>query len=208
MVSDCITLVIDGNIMISLIKRNGLEGALNSIRSYREQLLSSDSQKMFLILTNMQGIIAEQRKKRRVFVSFIHHHKGIHRAFHAQSPHRTLHSTAFVSLSLFLSFPEIVTFPAFLAKAIIPSQNGFSKSFSAFETRPISPFPLPFTHLQIPIIRTRRNGARQRLGKLSTEGIGHAKRSDALSNASMHSRRVCSESSCDDRALSQRFGVS
>lgn len=71
MVSDCITLVIDGNIMISLIKRNGLEGALNSIRSYREQLLSSDSQKMFLILTNMQGIIAEQRKKRRVF-RFIH----------------------------------------------------------------------------------------------------------------------------------------
>lgn len=208
MVSDCVTLVIDGNNMISLIKQHGLEGALKSIRSYREQLLSSDSQKMFLILTNMQGIIAEQRKKRRVFVSFIHHHKGIHRTVHSRSPHRALHSTAFVSSPLFLSFSEIVIFLAFLAKAIILLQNGFSKSFSAFETLPISLFPHSFTHLQIPVIRTRRNGARQRLGKPSTEGIGHAERSNALSNASMHSRRVCSESSCDDRALSQRFGVS
>lgn len=76
MVSDCITLVIDGNNMISLIKQNGLEGALKSIRSYREQLLSNDSQKMFLILTNMQGIIAEQRKKRRVL---FHFHKSSQR---------------------------------------------------------------------------------------------------------------------------------
>ena len=87
MISDCITLIIDGNNMISLIKQNGLEGALKSIRFYRERLLTADSQKMFLILTNMQGIIAEQRKKKRVFFPFIHQHKALYRVIHSRSSH-------------------------------------------------------------------------------------------------------------------------
>lgn len=95
-VSDCITLVIDGHVMISLIKQNGLEGALKSIRFYREQLLTKESQKMFLILTNMQGIIAEQRKRRRVLSQEVSHLTGIDRAVHPRSSHRTLHSIALV----------------------------------------------------------------------------------------------------------------
>ena len=98
-VSDCITLVIDGHVMISLIKQNGLEGALKSIRSYREQLLTKDSQKMFLILTNMQGIIAEQRKRRRVLSQEVSHLTGIDRAVHPRSSHRTLHSIALVRIA-------------------------------------------------------------------------------------------------------------
>ena len=53
--------------MISLIKEHGLEGGLNHIREVRSRLLTSTQQPLYLILTNMQGIITEQRRKRRVW---------------------------------------------------------------------------------------------------------------------------------------------
>lgn len=53
--------------MINIIKKDGLDGGLKYIRNIRDLLLTSNKQKLFLILTNMQNIISEQRKKRRVF---------------------------------------------------------------------------------------------------------------------------------------------
>ena len=52
--------------MISLIKEKGLDLGLEYIRGVRELLLEDKSQQMVLILTNMQAIITDQRKKRRV----------------------------------------------------------------------------------------------------------------------------------------------
>ena len=49
-----------------IIKQDGLDGGLKYIRNIRELLLTSNKQKLFLILTNMQNIISEQRKRRRV----------------------------------------------------------------------------------------------------------------------------------------------
>ena len=66
MVNDCLVMVMDGNSMISLIKEKGLDECLEYIRGVRELLLEDNSQQMVLILTNMQAIITDQRKKRRV----------------------------------------------------------------------------------------------------------------------------------------------
>ena len=43
-----------------------METGLQHIREVRRRLLQDTSQKLLLILTNMQGIITEQRRKRRV----------------------------------------------------------------------------------------------------------------------------------------------
>jgi hypothetical protein len=55
-----------GHAMISLIKQRGLDGALNEIADIRERLVSEEHQRILLILTEMQGVIAEQKKRRRV----------------------------------------------------------------------------------------------------------------------------------------------
>ena len=65
MVQDCVTVVTDGYPMIALIKQS-METGLQHIREVRRRLLQDTSQKLLLILTNMQGIITEQRRKRRV----------------------------------------------------------------------------------------------------------------------------------------------
>lgn len=52
--------------MISLIKESGLKGALVNIRGIRDRILETPKQRLILILTEMQGIIAEQKRKRRV----------------------------------------------------------------------------------------------------------------------------------------------
>lgn len=65
-INDCLTVIMEGSTMINLIKESGLEGGLARIKEVRSLLLSDSRQKLFLILTNMQNIIAEQRKKRRV----------------------------------------------------------------------------------------------------------------------------------------------
>lgn len=65
-ITDCLLLVMDGNSMIMLIKQHGLEGALEQIRDLRSRIVQDESQRMILVLTAMQGIIAEQKKKRRV----------------------------------------------------------------------------------------------------------------------------------------------
>lgn len=59
-------LVMGGHAMISLIKQRGLDGALNEIADIRERLVSEEHQRILLILTEMQGVIAEQKKRRRV----------------------------------------------------------------------------------------------------------------------------------------------
>ena len=41
-------------------------GALNEIADIRERLVSDEHQRILLILTEMQGVIAEQKKRRRV----------------------------------------------------------------------------------------------------------------------------------------------
>lgn len=63
---DCVLLVMGGHAMISLIKQRGLDGALSEITSLRERLVSDENQRILLILTEMQGVIAEQKKRRRV----------------------------------------------------------------------------------------------------------------------------------------------
>ena len=63
---DCVLLVMGGHVMISLIKQRGLDGALNEIADIRERLVSEEHQRILLILTEMQGVIAEQKKRRRV----------------------------------------------------------------------------------------------------------------------------------------------
>ena len=56
----------DGSSMILLVKQSGIDGALDYMQSIRGLLLEDPKQRLFLILTNMQGIIASQRKKKRV----------------------------------------------------------------------------------------------------------------------------------------------
>lgn len=63
---DCVLLVMGGHAMISQIKQRGLDGALNEIADIRERLVSEEHQRILLILTEMQGVIAEQKKRRRV----------------------------------------------------------------------------------------------------------------------------------------------
>ena len=63
---DCVLLGMGGHAMISLIKQRGLDGALNEIADIRERLVSDEHQRILLILTEMQGVIAEQKKRRRV----------------------------------------------------------------------------------------------------------------------------------------------
>ena len=63
---DCVRVVMGGHAMISLIKQRGLDGALNEIADIRERLVSEEHQRILLILTEMQGVIAEQKKRRRV----------------------------------------------------------------------------------------------------------------------------------------------
>lgn len=59
-------MIMNGNSMISLIKESGLKGALVNIRGIRDRILETPKQRLILILTEMQGIIAEQKRKRRV----------------------------------------------------------------------------------------------------------------------------------------------
>ena len=59
-------MVMNGHVIISMIKEQGLDGALSSIHEIRDRILESSKQRMILILTEMQGIIAEQKRKRRV----------------------------------------------------------------------------------------------------------------------------------------------
>ena len=59
-------MIMNGNSMISLIKESGLKGALVNIRGIRDRILETSKQRLILILTEMQGIIAEQKRKRRV----------------------------------------------------------------------------------------------------------------------------------------------
>ena len=66
LITDCLLMVMDGNSMIMLIKQHGLEGALEKIHDLRSRIIQDESQQMILVLTSMQGIIAEQKKKRRV----------------------------------------------------------------------------------------------------------------------------------------------
>ena len=65
-IHDCVMMVMDGHELINMIKVQGLDGALSSIRDIRDKILESSKQRMILILTEMQGIIAEQKRKRRV----------------------------------------------------------------------------------------------------------------------------------------------
>jgi len=59
-------MVMNGHVIINMIKEQGLDGALSSIREIRDRILESSKQRMILLLTEMQGIIAEQKRKRRV----------------------------------------------------------------------------------------------------------------------------------------------
>lgn len=65
-ITDCLLWVMDGHSMITLIKQHGLNGALQQLRELRSQIVQEENQRLILILTSMQGIIAEQKKKRRV----------------------------------------------------------------------------------------------------------------------------------------------
>ena len=65
-IHDCVMMVMNGHVIINMIKEQGLDGALSSIREIRDRILESSKQRMILLLTEMQGIIAEQKRKRRV----------------------------------------------------------------------------------------------------------------------------------------------
>lgn len=74
---DGVTILMDGNAMIALIKEKGLKGALDYVKHMRELLLSDSKQQLYLILTNVQNIISENRKKRRVILVIIISYPGI-----------------------------------------------------------------------------------------------------------------------------------
>ena len=65
-IHDCVIMVMNGHVIIKMIKEQGLDGALSTVREIRDRILESSKQRMILILTEMQGIIAEQKRKRRV----------------------------------------------------------------------------------------------------------------------------------------------
>lgn len=82
---DGVIILMDGNAMIALIKEKGLKGALEYVNQMRDLLLSDSKQQLHLILTNVQNIISESRKKRRVFHITIISYAGINPSLHKES---------------------------------------------------------------------------------------------------------------------------
>lgn len=82
---DGVTILMDGNAMIALIKKKGLKGALDYVKHMRDLLLSDSNQQLYLILTNVQNIISENRKKRRVFLVIIISYAGINPVLYKES---------------------------------------------------------------------------------------------------------------------------
>lgn len=82
---DGVIILMDGNAMIALIKEKGLKGALEYVKQMRDLLLSDSKQQLHLILTNVQNIISESRKKRRVFHITIISYAGINPSLHKES---------------------------------------------------------------------------------------------------------------------------
>lgn len=82
---DGVIILMDGNAMIALIKEKGLKGALEYVKQMRDLLLSDSKQQLYLILTNVQNIISESRKKRRVFHIIIISYAGINPSLHKES---------------------------------------------------------------------------------------------------------------------------
>ena len=82
--------------MISLIKEKGMEGGLSHIKEVRSLLLTNTNQHLYLILTNMQSIIAEQRRKRRVFCIIFVFKLAINSSLYKGLPYRVVYSIKIV----------------------------------------------------------------------------------------------------------------